>query len=263
VSRSFLPLCLLILITACNHPASNMHFVPVAGTQPYDATRPAVYDWQSPGMKEPYRIQTGDALDVRFLYESDYNDSVRVRPDGRISMSPVDDVPAAGLTPEELDKQLTDKFAKVIRRPDLSVIVREFAAQRAFVGGEVQQPGVVELVSADSVLSAIMQTGGALPGAELNRVLLIRRGGGNQCCVIPLNVNKIIKQGTGDLLLHPFDVVYVPRNVITEINLFVEQYINRIVPRMFGFQFLYNLNPEVQVASDEGTNLLFQRPRIR
>ena len=222
---------------------------------------PIAEEWFTSGITEPYRIQVGDVLSVRFFYENRLDDMVRVRPDGRISITPVDDVPAAGLTPHELDQALTERFAKFINKPDLSVIVREFEAQRAYVGGEVARPGVVELTAKTSMLSAIIAAGGPMTTAALENVVLIRRGEGNACYVIKLNTNDIIRKGVGDVLLHPYDIVYVPRTIITDVGIFVEQYINRITPRFMGFQFLYTINPEVQVATDRGTNLLFQRLR--
>ena len=234
-----------------------------ATTMPSDEAPIGPQEWDDPTMKRPYRLQTGDLVGIRFFYKQDLDDEVRIRPDGRISLMPVDDVPAAGLTADELDAVLTKRFAHILQRPDLSVIVREFAAQRAFVGGEVKRPGVVELGSNVSALSAIMEVGGPLATAELDSVLLIRRGEDKTCYVRRLNVRQAMYNGTGDVLLHAYDIVYVPRTIVTDVGLFVQQYINNIVPRMFGFQFLYNLNPEVQVQSDDRANLLFNRTNTR
>lgn len=66
-------------------------------------------------------------------------------------------------------------------------------------------------------------------------VVLIRRGEGNVAYVTRLNVNEMISKGNGDVLLHPYDVVYVPRTIITELDIFVEQYIRpyrSAVPRL-------------------------------
>ncbi len=213
----------------------------------FPAHAPLTTEWDAPLINRPYRIQLGDRLSVRFFYAPELNDEVVVRPDGRISLVPVDDVDAAGLTPAELDKALTERFAVVVNRPDLSVIVRAFAAQRAFVGGEVTSPQMIELSSNMSVFTAIMQAGGPRPSGALENVVLIRRGEGNKCYVRKVDIRRVLKSGAGDIRLAAYDVVYVPRTIIADLGEFVDQYINRMVPRALGFSFLYDVNNEVQI----------------
>lgn len=126
---------------------------------PNTHTLPLAEEWFV-GTQQPYLIQVGDTLSVRFFYEPQLDDTLKVRPDGQISLTPVDDVPAAGLTAQQLDEELTRRFSHIINKPDLSVIVRKAAAQRAYVGGEVAQPGVVEISTNTSVLSGIIGRGG-------------------------------------------------------------------------------------------------------
>jgi protein involved in polysaccharide export with SLBB domain len=211
------------------------------------AMPPQADTWDEPLINRPYRIQVGDVLGIRFLYATNLDDEVVVRPDGRISLMPIDEVEAAGLPPDKLDKILTERFAKVVNQPDLSVIVRQCAAQRAFVGGEVKAPQMIKLDASMSVFTAIMQAGGPMPSGTIENVLLIRRGEGNKCHVRKVDIRKVMSRGAGDIRLAAFDVVYVPRTIIADVGLFVEQYINSIVPRALGFNFIYDLNPEVQV----------------
>jgi len=86
-----------------------------------------------------YIIQAGDQLDIKFFYNPELNDSVTVRPDGKISLQLVDEVQAAGQTPAQLDDFLTEKYAKELRKPVITVIVKSFASQRVYVGGEVNR----------------------------------------------------------------------------------------------------------------------------
>ena len=52
-----------------------------------------------------------------------------------------------------------------------------------------------------------------------------------------------------DIELKPYDVVYVPKSRIARMDQFMSQYIDKLIPvsRMFGFSYMYNLNPEVSV----------------
>ena len=63
----------------------------------------------SPQMSE-YRIQPGDQLDIKFYYHPELNESLTVRPDGKISLQLIHEVPASGLTPEELRGLLKTKY---------------------------------------------------------------------------------------------------------------------------------------------------------
>src|SRR5579875_3462228 len=59
----------------------------------------------------PYRIRVGDTLGIRFYKTPELNVDVPVRSDGKISLSPVGDVQAAGLAPEDLGKVLSQLYS--------------------------------------------------------------------------------------------------------------------------------------------------------
>ncbi len=70
-----------------------------------------------------YRMQPGDEMDIKFFFNPELNQTVFVRPDGKISLPVVDDVQAAGLTPSELDALVTQIYARELRKPMVTVIV--------------------------------------------------------------------------------------------------------------------------------------------
>lgn len=82
-----------------------------------------------------YVIYPGDKLEIKFFYNPELNDTVQVRPDGKISLQLVDDVKAAGMTTTELDKELTEKYSMEFINPTISVIVRSFTGEKIYVGG--------------------------------------------------------------------------------------------------------------------------------
>ena len=98
-----------------------------------------------PRFNQEYQIQIGDALDIKFFYHPELNESVMVRPDGRISLQLVHEVQASGLTPEQLRQNLRKKYEPQISQPEIAVIVRSFTAQKVYVDGEVAKPGLVPL----------------------------------------------------------------------------------------------------------------------
>ncbi len=109
---------------------------------------------------QDYQIQLGDALDIKFFYHPELNESVIVRPDGRISLQLVHEVQASGLTPEQLRNSLQNRYGSQISQPEIAVIVRSFTAQKVYVDGEVAKPGLVPLAGQMTVLQSIASAGG-------------------------------------------------------------------------------------------------------
>lgn len=184
-----------------------------------------------------YLLQLGDVIDVKFYYQPDLNESQAIRPDGKISLQLIGDVPAAGLTTEELARIITSRYRRILRRSEASVIVKQVVKAKIFVGGRVRDPKVLEIDSTLTTLQAIFQAGGFLDSAEMREVLLIRRDDNySQPVVHRLN----LEEPKNDILLHPYDVVYVPPCSISQVDSFVEQYITHLVP--FNLGVTYNLN---------------------
>ena len=187
----------------------------------------------------------GDVIDVkfRFLPELDYEQSIR--PDGKISLKMVDEVTAACLTPEGLDKHLTQLYSTKIKSPEITVAVVSLANQNIYVGGEVETPGMLPLTGSLSALQAVMNSGGFRETAEPESAIIIRKGQNNQPVPIPVNLQEVL-YGSGsniDVLLQPSDVVYVPKSSIAKVNKFVRQYIQDLF--LFrGFGFTYDLNDD-------------------
>lgn len=191
-----------------------------------------------------YVIQAGDELSLKFFYHDALNEDVTVRPDGRIALQLVGEVMAAGNTPQELTDNLEAQYGARLVEPDVTVIVKTFGGHRVFVAGEVGQPGEHPLVGRTTVLQAISQAEGLLTTARLTEVLVIRRNPDFTPHVIPVNLKQVF-DGTdmrNDILLRPYDVVFVPRSRIANVNKFVEQYLTNNIPFSFGFRVDLNLN---------------------
>jgi protein involved in polysaccharide export with SLBB domain len=185
-----------------------------------------------------YKIQVGDELEVKFFFNQDLNEKVTVRPDGRISLQLVGEIVTAGQTPRELTNTLKQEYARELANPELTVIVRSFAAQRVYVGGEVSRPGEFQLVRSLTVLQAVAMAQGFKDTARMSEVVVIRRNVDRTPLVIPLNV-KLAINGTDlaqDMALMPYDVVFVPKSAIANLNKFVEMYIRQMIPVNFGFR---------------------------
>jgi protein involved in polysaccharide export with SLBB domain len=146
----------------------------------------------------------------------------------------IDDVVAAGRTPENLDAELTARYAKEISSASLTVIVRSLASQRVFVGGQVAHPGAVTVNGRLNLLEAILMAGGPQRySASLSHVVVIRNVGDKRYSAI---VN--LKPAMDGKMSAPFylaanDIVLVPQSGISSLNQWVEQYINNMMPATY------------------------------
>ena len=189
--------------------------------------------------EQEYRLQIGDQLDIKFYYNSDLNEQVTVRPDGRISLQLVHEIVAAGLTPLELTRLLTEKYAAELKEPEITLIVRSFSSQKVYVDGEVSRPGIVNLIGPLTVLQAISQAGGVKDTARTSEVVIIRRDAENKPLILPVDVKKVM-DGTDmkqDIALMPYDIIFVPKSAIANVNVWVDQYIRRNIPLNFGLGY--------------------------
>ncbi len=206
--------------------------VACAGRTPIDA--PPIGNEPLPPAEEAiktYRMQVNDLLEVKFWNLEELDTRVRVRPDGKISLPYVDDVPAAGLTPQELDDTLVDLYSSELANPEITVIVAETGA-RVYVGGEVPNEGPVPLTGRLTLLQAVQSAGGFLTTARRREILLIRRPPDGEPVARSIDLRKVLSGEVpqADLTLENSDIVFVPRTKIANVNLFVQQYINQIIP---------------------------------
>lgn len=215
-------LAVLAVATGCASRAAN----PVASAQ------------SAPYSTSEYRIQPGDLLDVKFFYNPELNESLTVRPDGRITLQLVNDVVAAGLTPEELTRNLTKAYTPELTNPRIAVIVKTSIMERVFVDGEVFRAGLVNLVGPTTVLQAISQAGGMKDSAKAGNVLVVRKAADNSTQVMRLDLKKLRRgDPSEDILLRPNDIVFVPKSTIANVNTWIDMYIRKNVPLPVGIGY--------------------------
>ena len=189
-----------------------------------DSTR---FDWSS---VPEYRIVPGDVLILNSgPVENSPMDIQRrqtVRPDGRITLFPIGDVVAAGRTPGELETAIVDLLAAEFKSPRLVVEVAEFAGNQVHVLGRVRTSGSYPASPFMTVVQAITAAGGFEDDAARNSVIVFHRDGARTVRVSRLRLHDSIKSGRLeiDMPLSRFDIVYVPRSTIGNINVFTRQF---------------------------------------
>lgn len=191
--------------------------------------------------KKEYTVGAGDELEIKFFYNPELNETIVVRPDGKISLQLIDEVTAAGLTPAELDDVLTSRYSSELKMPSISVIVRSFSNQKIFVGGEVNNPSSLALGGRMTALQAVLAAGGLKDTANPKQVMVVTRNTDEDHQAYAVDLQSSMFGGDSLALLKPGDIVFVPKSGIAKANLFTDQYIRKLL--LFnGFRVGYDLN---------------------
>ena len=125
--------------------------------------------------REAYRIGVTDVLRVSVWRNDELTTEVPVRPDGMISMPLLDDIQAAGLTPQELKQVVTRELSEYVSDPDVTVVVLQMNSRFVSVIGEVGREARVPLTHDLRVLEAIALVGGFTTFADTGDVRIVRR----------------------------------------------------------------------------------------
>jgi polysaccharide export outer membrane protein len=165
---------------------------------------------QETGASSDYVIGADDVLHISVWKEPELSEQLPVRPDGKISMPLLNDIPAAGLTPLALKDSITEKLKKYIADPRVTVVVTAMNSQRIFVTGEVAHSGPITLLPQMTVLQALAQAG-FTQFANLKAIYVLRTQNGKQQ-KIPFNYKDVVKGNHPEqnIVLKPGDTVVVP-----------------------------------------------------
>ncbi len=126
---------------------------------------------------EGYKLQPGDLLQVVVWKETDLQSEVLIRPDGGISFALAGDMPAAGLTTDQLRVELETRVRKLVPGAVVTVSVKAPNGNRVFVIGKVNRPGDFPLLRPIDVMQAISMAGGVTPFASTNKIRVLHREG--------------------------------------------------------------------------------------
>jgi polysaccharide export outer membrane protein len=146
-----------------------------------------------------------------------------VQPDGFITLRGIGDVHVAGEKVPELTDTLRQSYAKILNDPQISVVLKDFEKPYFVADGQVGKPGKYELRGETTVTQAIAVAGGFTESSKHSQVLLFRRVDDQWTEARIFNVKKMEKSGklTEDAVLHPGDMLFVPKNTFSKIQKFI------------------------------------------
>jgi protein involved in polysaccharide export with SLBB domain len=175
-------------------------------------------------------LAPGDEFEIRFPFYADLNDRVQIGPDGRVSLQLVNTVALGGLTVGEATRLLNERYARVIRDPQVNLTVRTYAPEEIFVDGWVANPGLVRSDVPLTVSRAVAQAGGTKTGAHTDAILVLRRTPDGTIHYYQVALGHYAGAGASaeDPLLASYDVVYVPQGVLGSLSDFLANYLKNV-----------------------------------
>jgi protein involved in polysaccharide export with SLBB domain len=215
-----------LVIVACSNPVAHIPEINPDQLRAKPVKEP-------PPTEQTYKMVPYDLVTIRFTYhpEQDPKTPVTIRPDGNITLDGIGAVRAAGLTPEELGKEIAAKSSKRLRDPEVLVTLTQFAPRKIYVGGQVKAPGVINFQGEVTPLQAILDRGGFTDDAQKDSVILIRNTGGPEPIIGRINVIQGLEDGMPEkITLVTNDILYVPMSGIARADLWVKQHLRDIIP---------------------------------
>jgi polysaccharide export outer membrane protein len=156
-----------------------------------------------------YRLVAGDKLRIEVYKDPQLSQSLQIRPDGKVTLPLVGDVPAAGRTSNELRDAISSSLKEYITNPVVTVIVVETVPPVIYVVGEVNSPGAQPLSGQISVLQALSAAGGISDFAK-RKDIRIQRKTASGMTTLRFNYNDAINGHAKPIYLQSGDTIIVP-----------------------------------------------------
>jgi polysaccharide biosynthesis/export protein len=157
--------------------------------------------------EEEFRIGTDDVLHIIVWDNKDLEQTVVVRPDGKISFPLAGEIQAEDLTVPQLTEVLTKRLSSAVKSPNVSVMVKEIRSFRVHFVGKIVKPGVYPIKAGTPLLQALTLAGGTSDNADLSAAYIIRKDRR-----VAIDLRKLIQEGdlSKNVRLEREDTIVVP-----------------------------------------------------
>ena len=198
---NYISLCFLGILLGVSACASSGNGVPPVCPEPEASS-------------QDYVIGAGDTLEIFVWREPDLSGTIPVRPDGKISISLVEDMIAIGKTPTELARDMEAVLAEYLRLPKVNIIVvSEGSSNQIQVIGNVVSPQSIPYRDDICVLDVVVAVGGLDDLAAGNRAQVVRTLDGKTTeCKIRLSDLMTDGDMSQNIFMYPGDVLIVPES---------------------------------------------------
>ena len=168
------------------------------------------YDWN-------YLVGPGDSVNVFVWRNPEVSGTFPVRPDGKMTMNLVEDMPASGKTPSQLARDIEKALAKYIQEPIVTIIVGGGVGpfdQQIRVVGEATKPQALNYREKMSLVDLMIAVGGLTDFAAGNKAYILRTQDGKQS-QLSVRLEDLLKGGDigANVEIRPGDVLVIPESL--------------------------------------------------
>lgn len=184
---------------------------------------------------------------LRLLREN-YGDRDRnflVRTDGRVNLPLIGEVEVAGNTLAENQSNIAKAYQDIFSNISISIEISRSPQSSVAILGEVKNPGVYALSRQVSPLFALAMAGGELDTASRSTGIILRqKPDGVEKITFSINGSIMNLDNIATTFVRTGDIVYIPKSGISNLNLFVDQYIRKLIPinATYILNDKYNIN---------------------
>jgi polysaccharide biosynthesis/export protein len=170
-----------------------------------------------------YHLCAGDSFDVSFELSPEFNQTVIIQPDGYVTLKSVGEVRVEDETVPQLTETLRAAYGKILNEPLIVVVLKDFQKPFFIADGQVGHPGKYDMRGNVTLAEAIAVAGGFTDSAKHSQVRLYRRVDDKWMIAKVFDLKNMEKKGDlhEDPLLHPGDMLFVPKNSLSKIKPFI------------------------------------------
>jgi polysaccharide export outer membrane protein len=207
-----------------NPQAGAAHLVAASNTSA-DSASPATATTvpQLQSRDSRYQLCAGDSFDVSFELSPEFNQTVLIQPDGFVTLKSVGDVKVLDQTVPQLTQTLREAYGKILNDPLIVVVLKDFQKPYFIADGQIGHPGRYEMRGNLTLTEAVAIAGGFTDMSKHSQVRLYRRVADQWAFAKTFNLKEMEQKGDlhEDPLLHPGDMLFVPKNALSKIKPFL------------------------------------------
>ncbi|MEW4456296.1 polysaccharide biosynthesis/export family protein [Bremerella sp. JC817] len=155
----------------------------------------------------------------------------RVTPEGTIQLPAIGNIPAQGMTLDELKREIDERYAQQIEGIEVTPVLIQRAARYVYVLGEVPNPGRYELTGPTTAIQSVAMAGGWNVGANLREVVVFRRAEDWRLVATKLDLKGALygkrPAPSDEIWIRDSDIIIVPKSPI----LWADEFINLVFTR--------------------------------
>lgn len=162
---------------------------------------------------------------------------VRVSEEGTLHLPLIGPVSVLDRPLSAVRSEVEAAYAAVLPEIDVTIALTVRSPHFITVMGEVRHNGVFEVPGRVTVMRALAYGGGVTDRAYLPQVLHVRPRDDGSLEVNVLDIEGLVAGEASGIWLArvcPDDLLYVPRSPISDINVFVDQYLRKMIPISVG-----------------------------